>query len=59
MWLSIATFVEMSGKLKRLYKIVNQEDVVGSEVAYVLMHWLVDMLFPCFYIPCLPRRVGW
>jgi hypothetical protein len=22
------------------------------------MHWLVDMLFPCFYIPCLPRRVG-
>jgi hypothetical protein len=32
MWLSIATFVEMSEKLKLLYKIVNQEDVVGSEV---------------------------
>jgi hypothetical protein len=33
MWFSIATFVEMSGKLKLLYKIVYQEDVVGREVA--------------------------
>jgi hypothetical protein len=29
----MAIFVEMSGKLKLLYKIVNQEDVVGREVA--------------------------
>jgi hypothetical protein len=33
MWLSIATFIEMSGKLKLLYKSVNQEYVVGRKVA--------------------------
>jgi hypothetical protein len=33
MWLLIATFVEMSGKLELFYKIVNQEDVIGREVA--------------------------